>query len=64
MKIYFSTSISKMTNEVRCSCRVIFELLKLKGYQVLSHEILDRDLDFYLKQSNEEALIAQKISRK
>ncbi|PIR62289.1 MAG: hypothetical protein COU65_04280 [Candidatus Pacebacteria bacterium CG10_big_fil_rev_8_21_14_0_10_42_12] len=60
MKIYFSTSISKMSDEIRDNCIKIIEVLEDSGHKVLSHGILDKNHNFYLEQSEDESLAAQK----
>ncbi|MBP7875710.1 hypothetical protein KA012_01815 [Candidatus Woesebacteria bacterium] len=64
MKVYFSTSISKMTDEVRNNCKTIIDVLERSGHKVLSHGILDKNHKFYTDQTEEEALAAHKYLTK
>jgi len=64
MKIYLSTSISKLTEEITQSCRVIQDTLTNSGHEVISQDFLSINQDFYMKQSEDAALNAQKMLTK
>ena len=60
MKIYFTVSLSQMDEDLRRNCNRIIKYLKSQGHTVFPEEILEKDSNHYLSQSEKEALRAQR----
>lgn len=62
MKVYFSTTLSQMTNETKEASKRIFSHLKKSGHSVVSFFVFENDQTeaVYRSQTHDEALEAQK----
>jgi hypothetical protein len=61
MKIYFTTSISKMDKDIKNNCENIVKFLEKKGHKVLHKELFEKNVRGLKNQDKKESLKAQKL---
>lgn len=66
MKVYFSTSISQMTEQTRNNSQRILSYLKDKGHKIISSDLLQKmpKAGHIMEQSEDQAMAAQKNLRR
>jgi hypothetical protein len=60
MKIYFGTSISQMDEELKRSCNLILDQLRDLGHTIYHETIVEKNKDYYVAQTDDEAIDLQK----